>query len=582
MQLNCYPQIGSISPNATPQTGDSTLTWFQYLAIVANNQVTWQIQYWANNAHSYQEGPPKIVWPPGYTPNPPNTTPWLPVFPGDPVTGTTGGSAPSNRIPAGSVITIQLATDAKGNVTGAQFSITDPTGVIHQDSTKPWQQYAGVGVSEPPQYALYPIYGFQVDVVSPPGGNCTFTSGTGILTYSVSPGVLSVQTVNNCGGMQPGTAENSNAFYGDVTPPSGSTVQQTLNVLTSEAAIPTIGGVWVLVQGSGFFVTGTINNVYISYYYNNAKLYAQLNKGFEWYIPSDTDLWVLVPPLDDSRFGPIPPTLIHPPPAPITTTIQTAFIELYTSDTPPASPYLQSKIIYEYLPRVETVSVNPVLWTGQASPASATLTVITPPNQSVPITLSATPGNVITYSSNVLAVPAGGNEPPVANFVINTLPTATPSIVTVQACVPTTPTQYNPCSSVTTQVSSGDIALLVISSTPYISPFGPTGALASGETITFGIYLRTPTPSAGPVKTPVLNISWTSGSGRFTSQQAPVFGNSLSSTTFILTPFVTSGFQATLSISVSYADQGSSNTITLAIAKPIPIRPPPPPPGGQV
>jgi hypothetical protein len=53
-----------------------------------------------------------------------------------------------------------------------------------------------------------------------------FMSGGGTLTYSVSSGALSVQTTNTCGGIQPGTAENSNIVYQAVTPASGSTVSQ--------------------------------------------------------------------------------------------------------------------------------------------------------------------------------------------------------------------------------------------------------------------------------------------------------------------------------------------------------------------
>jgi hypothetical protein len=226
LQLNCYPQIGSKSPNATPQTGDSSLTWFQYVLFVTNNQVTWEIQYWANNAHSYQEGPPKIVWPQGYTPNPPDTSPWLPVFPNTAISGTLPTSAPLNQVPAGSVIKIQLATDTNGNVTGATFSIADPSGVVHPDSTKPWQQYAGV--PEPQQFALYPIYGFQVNLVGPGNfSSCTFSSGAGAFTYSVSPGSLAVQDANTaCGGLQPGTGESSNIVYGDLIPASGPAVKQ--------------------------------------------------------------------------------------------------------------------------------------------------------------------------------------------------------------------------------------------------------------------------------------------------------------------------------------------------------------------
>jgi hypothetical protein len=231
LQLNSYPQPGS-KAQGTPQTGDSSLTWFQYVLIVVNNQVSWEIQYWANNAYSYVPNwtNPTQWWPPGYTPNPLNTSPWLPVFPGTAVTGTISGySAPWNQVLAGSVIEIQLATDQSGNVTGATFSITDPTGAFHSGSTSPWQKYANQ--PEPPQYALYPIYGFQINLVGTPGANCTFMSGAGILTYSVSQGALSVQTnATSCGGLQPQTAEQSNAVYGDITPSSGSSVTQTLSI----------------------------------------------------------------------------------------------------------------------------------------------------------------------------------------------------------------------------------------------------------------------------------------------------------------------------------------------------------------
>lgn len=71
VQLNSYPQPGSTSQN-------QSINWFQYIIYVGgplNNQLGWEIQYWAVGATSYAPGQ---LWPPGYTPNPPNTTPWLP------------------------------------------------------------------------------------------------------------------------------------------------------------------------------------------------------------------------------------------------------------------------------------------------------------------------------------------------------------------------------------------------------------------------------------------------------------------------------------------------------------------------
>jgi hypothetical protein len=196
VQLNCYPQIGAITPNSTQGTtfpGEvvGQLEWFQYVLNVTNNSASFEIQYWAH-AKSYQDAgpggnPPEIRWPPGYTPNPLNTSPWLPVFPGTAVTGSVG-SVSSNRIPAGSVITIALATDSSGNVTGATFSIADPNGNVQSGSTQPWSDYAGQ--AEPANYALFPIYGFQLDLVSAPGLPVMFMSGAGTLTYSVSSGAL--------------------------------------------------------------------------------------------------------------------------------------------------------------------------------------------------------------------------------------------------------------------------------------------------------------------------------------------------------------------------------------------------------
>ena len=62
LQLNSYPQPTSITPNSTPGTTFpgkvvGQLDWFQYLIIVANKRVSFEIQYWAS-AKSYQTGGP--------------------------------------------------------------------------------------------------------------------------------------------------------------------------------------------------------------------------------------------------------------------------------------------------------------------------------------------------------------------------------------------------------------------------------------------------------------------------------------------------------------------------------------------
>ena len=133
---------------------------------------------------------------------------------------------------------IALKTDSSGNVTSATFSITDPKGNVSS------QKYP----SPPNVLPLCALYGFEVNLVGPPStsvpgsGTCTFTQGAGNLTYSVSKGKLAVQTTNTCkiavatksgfsvikGGAQLGTAEQSNAPYGNIKPASGKTVRQSV------------------------------------------------------------------------------------------------------------------------------------------------------------------------------------------------------------------------------------------------------------------------------------------------------------------------------------------------------------------
>src|SRR5580704_8971130 len=159
LQVNCFPQPGLVVQG-------QTLNWFQYGLVIQNGNVGWFVEYWdTNNAL----GAP---WPSGYTPNPPNTQPALPVIPSD-LGYTTFASVSSSQILAGSILQIQLITDNNGNVTQANFNYTDPGGTL-----KP----ANFPL---PSNGLFPIYGFQPVVVGPFGGAPTsFTSGGGTLTYT--------------------------------------------------------------------------------------------------------------------------------------------------------------------------------------------------------------------------------------------------------------------------------------------------------------------------------------------------------------------------------------------------------------
>jgi hypothetical protein len=211
MQVNSYPPAGLTAQG-------SPLIWFQYIIHVAEGSLWWEHQYWANG-QSYAPGQ---LWPPGYTPNPPDTTPWLPVFSHD-FSLSPFGSATDNRILAGSVMQIALETDPNVNVEKMTFSVTDPGGNVSTDHF------------DVPSYGLFPIAGFELNVVGAPqaGGRSTFSSGSGVLTYTVSSGTLAPQSGgpgSMCGQAAVVTAEQSNAVYGDITPSAGSTLSQTLHV----------------------------------------------------------------------------------------------------------------------------------------------------------------------------------------------------------------------------------------------------------------------------------------------------------------------------------------------------------------
>lgn len=209
LQLNCYPQ-------PTPPVNGRPLIWIQYVIGVVSNSVEWGIQYWS--AQPVPKGTPGF----GFSPSPNYV-----AF----------GPAPSNQMPKGSVMKIALATDSKGNVTSATFSVTDPKGNVSK-YTYP---------SPTNVLPLAKIYGFQVNLVAAPStatsvNPVTFTQGTGKLTYSVSSGTLAVQSTNTCkiavktktgfsvikGGAQTGTGEQSNAPYGNIKPASGATVRQSV------------------------------------------------------------------------------------------------------------------------------------------------------------------------------------------------------------------------------------------------------------------------------------------------------------------------------------------------------------------
>jgi hypothetical protein len=221
LQLNAYPMPGAVSVGLA-------LNWIQFVLRVANGEATFQWQAWALGATAF---------PPGYQVPPGTTNPNQPVPPfQQPNAHIT--NVPSNQLPKGSNLTIALTTNTQGAITAATFKVQLPGAeaqpvIVNFPSDNPDAQFA--------------IGGFQVDLVGVGNDSrSTFTSGAGELTYSVSPGRLSVQDggVGAGCGQYPGavTGETSNAVYGPVTPASGSTVSQSVAMASKVVASQTLPG----------------------------------------------------------------------------------------------------------------------------------------------------------------------------------------------------------------------------------------------------------------------------------------------------------------------------------------------------
>jgi hypothetical protein len=215
LQLNAYPMPGVTSIGIG-------LNWIQFTLYVSNtygpNTGAFQWQAWALGATS---------WPPGYSVPPGSTNPNQPV---PPFTQPNAifASVPSNQLPKGSSLSIELKTDPKSHgVTAATF-IVQLVGAAPQSVTVPFP------AANP--NAQFPIGGFQVDLVGPGNlSNAKFTSGEGEITYSVPSGSsLSVQNggVGSGCGQYAGaiTGESSNVVYGELGSSPSTQITQTFGV----------------------------------------------------------------------------------------------------------------------------------------------------------------------------------------------------------------------------------------------------------------------------------------------------------------------------------------------------------------
>jgi hypothetical protein len=119
-------------------------------------------------------------------------------------------SLSSNRLAAGTVLTVTLENDSKGNVTGATFTVVDNTGATKANVTKTLLGFNASGFTSAD---LAPINGFELNLVGPDGGaSTTLTSGQGIFHFGAT-NHLTCLNAEPSGDLGVGTAETANSAY---------------------------------------------------------------------------------------------------------------------------------------------------------------------------------------------------------------------------------------------------------------------------------------------------------------------------------------------------------------------------------
>lgn len=178
--------------NAWPSSGQA-VGWMQYSLVVQNSQALGWIEYWEGGSHIDSS---KVITP-----------------------------LPSNIIHAGSLLKIALSNNSDGSVSGATFTVIDPTAGISGTVQVPVPN-----LSNGPA-ALFPIYAFWASIVGPDDGEVsTFSSGAGTIEYELSNGTLCLQgDTSTCTNVNAytGTGEDSNLSYTVVDPCCGSPLTQT-------------------------------------------------------------------------------------------------------------------------------------------------------------------------------------------------------------------------------------------------------------------------------------------------------------------------------------------------------------------
>ena len=138
-------------------------------------------------------------------------------------------SMPEAKIPAGYNLTISLANDAIGNVSGATLVVVDNAGNEVVNVTKTLRH---LGVSEAD---MAPIIGFELNLVGPYNGQqVILLSGSGTFTYSAATPLIPGGAVPPCGAAQIWTGERSNTLYSTMPAKGALSLTQSFTITPTE------------------------------------------------------------------------------------------------------------------------------------------------------------------------------------------------------------------------------------------------------------------------------------------------------------------------------------------------------------
>jgi hypothetical protein len=219
------PDGFSIQLNAYNPDGPPT-SWMQYVLMMNGDQIGARIEYWDiaefnSCLASVGGGLLGNICSAAMTFNNPNIfgVQWWPAPGGQTIPNLTLPNA--NTIPVGFTLTIALQNDSSGNITGANFSVTDNSG-----NTFPLM----LSVDQDVQF---PIVAFQLNLVGYENSeDTTFSSGAGLITYEAQSGLCVEGELPDACSMSAAsgtpTGENSNMTYGPISAPNccDSSIQQ--------------------------------------------------------------------------------------------------------------------------------------------------------------------------------------------------------------------------------------------------------------------------------------------------------------------------------------------------------------------